>query len=147
MSATDDTALRTPAWIMHGITGSEPAVLELARGRLALTTEEGRVFEATLADVSDVTFPWYYFGGGAKLTVGGREYRLSFVRPNGARDTSARLLQRLNFGGAVGVAVDAVALYEAGRKFHDAAVGRRAGKAWKAALAEAMSAGRSGGVS
>jgi hypothetical protein len=42
------------------------------------------LFVAELGDVSDLRFPWYYFGGGLKMKVLGEKYRISFVRPNGA---------------------------------------------------------------
>jgi hypothetical protein len=102
------------------MTGSTPGLLELAGGVIALTTGTGRAFEAPVADVS-VKFPWYYFGGGCKVTVpGGATHRVSFVRPNGAED----------FGGD-----SPIALLTAADKLSDIGAGRRAGKAWKAALA------------
>ena len=72
-----DVALRSPVWILVGMTVSRPALLELAGGVLALTDEEGRVFEVPVSAVTSVTFPWYYFGGGVKLTVGGTRHRIS----------------------------------------------------------------------
>lgn len=123
-----DDALRTPAWLLVGITGSTPGVLELAGGHLAFTTEGGRVFDVPLRELSNVKFPWYYFGGGAKFSVGGDDYRISFVRPNDAGDVPGRLLAGTEFGGPA-------ALLTAGRKVLDIGEGRRAGKAWKAVLA------------
>ena len=108
------------------MTGSRPGVLELADGRLGFTTDEGRVFEAALAEVTDVAFPWFYFGGGAKLTVAGTRHRLSFVRPNGA-EVAARLVE----GGRVRRRVGLLVVHE---KLRDIGDGRKAGKAWKAAL-------------
>lgn len=122
-------SLRTPAWQLVGLTGNRPGVLELAGGRLAFTTTEGRVFEAALADVTDVVFPWFYFGGGMKVTVAGTRHRLSFVRPNGADDVPARLVD-----GTADVAGGALALLTAHEKLRDIGEGRAAGKAWKAAL-------------
>lgn len=130
MNTPSVTSLRTPAWLLIGMTGSKPGVLELAGGRLGFTTEEGRVFEAPLAEVTDVAFPWFYFGGGAQLTVGGAKHRLSFVKPNGAEVVSARLVQGA-IGGAVG---GAFALMTAQEKVSDIGDGRKAGKAWKAVL-------------
>ncbi len=124
--ATD--SLLTPAWLLKGLTGSVPGVLELESGRLAFTTEEGRVFEAPLAEIRDVVFPWYYFGGGAKLTVNGERYRLSFVRPNDASDVPGRLLAGAGSAGA------ALGLLTVGRKIRDIGSGRAAGKAWKELL-------------
>jgi hypothetical protein len=118
--------LRTPAWQMVGITVSVPGVLELADGRLGFTTVEGRVFEAPLAEVSDVVFPWYYFGGGVKLRVGGEQVRISFVRPNDATDVPGRVLAGEGDAGA--------ALLTVGRKVDDIGQGRAAGSAWRAIL-------------
>lgn len=126
MDARTPVALRTPAWLLVGLTGHRPGVLELAAGRLAFTGEEGRVFEAPLAAVEDVVFPWFYFGGGVKLTVAGTRHRVSFVRPNGAEAVPPRLLEGAEGG--------ALALLTAHEKLRDIGEGRAAGKAWKAAL-------------
>jgi hypothetical protein len=126
---TEPVSLRTPAWLLVGLFGNRPGVLALADGRLTFDTEEGRVFDAPLAEVTAVTYPWYYFGGGMKVTVAGTRYRLSFVRPNGAEDIPTRLLGPLD---------DLQGLLIAGRKFADVRSGRQAGKAWKAALAAAL---------
>ncbi len=129
MTAPAPRFLRTPAWLLVGLTGSRPGVLELADGRLAFTAEDGRVFEAARRDITDVVFPWFYFGGGVKLTVAGTRHRLSFVRPNGAEDVPARLVD-----GTADVAGGALALLTAHEKLRDIGEGRAAGKAWKAAL-------------
>lgn len=87
---------------MKGATGSTQGVLELADGRLSFTATEhyrgaglrsdgrvdegGQLFEAPLSEVSEVRWPWYYFGGGVKLKIGDQKYRLSFVKP-GVRET------------------------------------------------------------
>src|SRR5687767_3377807 len=84
--------LRTAAWMLVGLTGNVPGVLELSRGRLSFRTEEGAAFDVPLSEVTGVKFPWWWFGGGAKVTAAGTAYRLSFVRPNGAEDVPARLL-------------------------------------------------------
>lgn len=118
--------LRSEVWLLVGMTGSRPGLLELSGGVLAFTAEEGRVFEAKRADVTDVAFPWFYFGGGMKLTVAGTRHRISFVRPNGAEVASARLLEAVGGG--------ALALLTVNQKITDIGDGRRAGKAWKAAL-------------
>ncbi|HYE19318.1 MAG TPA: hypothetical protein VEA69_12790 [Tepidisphaeraceae bacterium] len=128
------TELRTPAWLMIGMTGSAPGVLELAGGRIAFTGEEGRAFEAAVGDVT-AKFPWYYFGGGCKLAAGGQAIRVSFVRPNGGADVPGQLLARTAGEGLGAVAGGAAALLTAGRKVRDIGEGRKAGKAWRAALA------------
>jgi hypothetical protein len=71
--------LRSPAWRLHGLLGSEPVVPYCAEGVLAHTTEAGPQFEFPLCEVTGVTSPWYYFGEGVKPRVGGRLYGLSFV--------------------------------------------------------------------
>ena len=124
--ASTETTLRTPVWLLVGMTGSRPGILELVDGRIAFTGEEGRVFEAPLAQTSGLSFPWFYFGGGMKVTVKGVAHRISFVRPNGAEVVSARLLEFVGAG--------PLALLSVQRKIADIGEGRRAGKAWKAAL-------------
>jgi hypothetical protein len=81
--ATDE--VETEAWLLRGITGSIPGILSLANGRFTFVTGDGQaVFDAPVSDVADVKVPWYYFGGGMKLSVGTERYRLSFVRPTAA---------------------------------------------------------------
>jgi hypothetical protein len=121
--------LRTPAWLLTGI-ANKPGVLELGRGRHAFTAGDGRVFEAALADVTNINFPWYYFGGGVKLQVDRHKYRISFVRPNGGDYAAGRLLA--DTGGVAGAAAG---LLTAGLTVRDIGSGRQAGKAWRAALA------------
>ncbi len=123
---TDDV-LCTPAWLLVGMTRSVPGILELADGHLAFTTEEGRVFDVPLSEVSNVNFPWYYFGGGVKFNIAADKHRLSFVRPNDASDIPDRLLAGTESGAPA-------ALLTAGRKVSDIGEGRRAGKAWKSVL-------------
>ena len=108
--------LLTPAWRLLGLTGSESGVLTLDEGRLSFRTDDGVTFDVPLADVADVTVPWFYFGGGLKLTAGGEPYRFSFVRPNAAPPVSDHLLPEGTSGWAWIVA------------------GRKAGAAWKEAL-------------
>ena len=124
--STSAPRLRTPVWLLQGMTGSRPGLLELSDGVIAFTAEEGRVFETRLTEATDVAFPWFYFGGGMKLTVDGTRHRISFVRPNGAEVVDARLFEGLGAG--------ALALLTVNGKIADIGEGRRAGKAWKAAL-------------
>ncbi len=77
-----DDALFTSVWLLTGITGSVFGHLTFANGRIAFTTNDGCVFNVPLSEVSDVEFPWYYFGGGVKFRIGADSYRLSFVQPN-----------------------------------------------------------------
>jgi hypothetical protein len=125
-------ALRTRVWVLHGLFSSEAALLELAHGRLALTTGKGRVFELPLSEVEvkDVSFPWYYFGGGAKLKIVDAQYRVSFVRPNDAAD---------QVGSADGVIGASLELLTLGSKINDIGEGRAAARAWKAVLLDPAS--------
>lgn len=111
---TGSTRLRTAAWLLRG-TRSVPGELALSGGTLRFTAhgrgnlsrsglrglerrvgraglaerlvagERSVVFEAPLAEVRDVRFPWYYFSGGVKLTVGGVRYRLGFDQPSNTK--------------------------------------------------------------
>ena len=118
-----DQSFASEAWRMVGLTRSLPGVLELARGRLRFIDEDGVRFEATLDDLSGITFPWYYFGGGMKLTVHGNRYRLAFVRPNDADDVADRLASRIGDDGA--------ALRQVVVKVTDIRDGRAIGKRWR----------------
>jgi hypothetical protein len=92
--ATPGAELRTPAWLLRGpAAGNVVGVLALANGRLSFTGPRGTLFDASLPEVSEVSFPWYYFNGGLKLTVGGMHYRVSFLEPAGARSELVALLR------------------------------------------------------
>jgi hypothetical protein len=107
------------------MTVSIPALLELENGRLRCVTEERIAFDAALSEVTDVVFPWFYFGGGVKLQAAGTPFRLSFVVPNGAEYASARLLADLGNAGS---------LLLVGSKANDIASGREAGRRWRELL-------------
>lgn len=124
-----DQQLRTAVWLLIGMSGSTPGMLELSGGQIAFTTEEGRAFQAPLADIS-VKYPWYYFGGGCKITIADKTHRISFVRPNNAVDLSDGMLAGQSETGVGG----AIALLTAGEKLRDIGKGRKAGKIWKEAL-------------
>lgn len=93
------------------MTQSEPGVLAHSDGRLRYRTEAGVRFDVPLSSVSNVVFPWYYFGGGVKLVANGEAYRFSFVTPNDATFSPQT--------GSVPVGI---------------AAGRRAGAEWKQLL-------------
>jgi hypothetical protein len=115
--------LCTKAWLLVGMTRSIPGVLELDGGRLILTTEQEQVFDVSLTEVTEIRFPWYYFGGGLKLQIGAEGFRLSFVQPDDANDVPLHLLDGRKFN-------EGKAFSSAGEIFD----GRRVGKAWKSAL-------------
>lgn len=73
--------LTVSAWLMKGITQSLPGTLEFYRDRIRFTVEDLQVFDAALTNIQNISFPFYYFGGGMKITVGGEQYRISFVEP------------------------------------------------------------------
>jgi hypothetical protein len=122
-------SIRTEAWLLKGITGTEPGELKLVRDRLTLKTRKGTMFDVPLSQVSKVRFPWYYFSGGLKLWIEGKSWRITFVRPNqqGGGFDSARTDEALG--------ADLFAGADAARGFSELSRGRSAGKAWKAALA------------
>ena len=69
------------------MTGSVAGELTLTQGRLVFETHDGRrLLDASLAEISAVKFPWYYFSGGMKLRIGTDSYRLSFARPGNVPD-------------------------------------------------------------
>jgi hypothetical protein len=119
------TSFVSDAWILEGLTVSVPALLQLHDGRLRCVTVDGVAFDVALGDITNVVFPWYYFGGGLKLRAAGVPFRLSFVVPNGAEYASARLLADQG---------DAGSLLLVGSKIHDIASGRAAGQRWRELL-------------
>jgi hypothetical protein len=107
------------AWRLIGTLRTEAGWLDLTAGRLRYTSELGAMFDVRLDEVTDVVWPWYYFGGGVKLTAQGDRYRFSFVLPNGAEYPTARLDAAIGDPGAFAIAV---------QKGNDIASGRDAGK-------------------
>jgi hypothetical protein len=112
------TNLKTPVWELHGLTGSEPGLLALTDGKLSFETEKGLRFEAPLAEITDVRWPWYSFSAALNLTAKGVKYRFSFARPNGA-------------GAAWRPAAAAQGVFDLGSAIQN-------GKTWKAELAQQM---------
>lgn len=76
------TVPRTRAYRLLGWTRHEAGWLELARGRLVWTADNGTGWDAPLAEVADVRVPWYYALGGIRMSVRREPYRFSFVQPN-----------------------------------------------------------------
>lgn len=111
----NDHKFCTVAWLLVGLTRSEPGTLKYEDGRLTFTDEENRcIFDVSLAEITNVNFPWHYFGAGLKMRIGATEYRLSFIEPE-------------NDGN--------IGLYAYGiRKDVSDLTGRKAGKAWKSIL-------------
>jgi hypothetical protein len=105
--------MRSPAWLLSGLTGSVAGELELTRGRFIFETRDGRrIIDAPLGELTAVTFPWCYFDGGMRVRIGAETDRLSFARLANLPDHS-------------GEAADAGDIRSA----------RRFGAVWKSALA------------
>ncbi len=97
--------MRTRVWRLKGLTGSEAGTLSLNNARLTYKPDDGNWagFDAPIAEVSEVVFPWHYFSGGFKMTYRGDRYRFSFVEPHnenadisGGRDAGKRWKVALN---------------------------------------------------
>jgi hypothetical protein len=112
------------AWLLVGLTRSVFGHLRWD-GRLRFTSVDGKVFDVAPDQLSSVNFPWYYFGGGVKLTAGGSRYRLSFVKPNGAEYALTR---------GAAAAGNPIALLGAAAKIRDVGSGRRVGRRWREIL-------------
>jgi len=125
----DARVLRTPVWLLMGLTRSVPAALQVAGDRIMLATSSCPLFDVRLQQIRDVRYPWWWFGGGVKLMVGRRPYRISFVRPNDGSDAVTRLVaSRLAAAGGP------AALQHAASKLRDVRHGRAMGRAWRALL-------------
>jgi len=127
MEPSTTTGFESVAWVLKGITGSESAgLLRLKDDRLTLIGENGTAFDVPVTEVSDVSFPWFSFSGGMKLTAAGEKYRLSFVKPNNQNSYVAGRAANEIVPGAGMVAVADIA--------GDIRKGRSAGKEWKRLL-------------
>lgn len=76
------TSISTPVWRLTGLRDSEPGTLSLSNGRLSYIEDDSPRFDVPIDEISGITFPWYYFGGGFKFCVRGEEYRFSLVEPH-----------------------------------------------------------------
>lgn len=130
MSKISET-FASPAWLLHGITGTSSGRLSLTGDVLSYREERKLIFTTRLRHVERMVFPWYYFGGGVKLRIGGKWYRLSFVVPNG---------EEVAVGRAHGEAGSPKALLFAWDKLQDVSEGRALGREWR----ELLEQGRSG---
>ena len=154
---TTDLVLRNRAWLRFGVIGSLPGIVELAHGRLAFTAVEPgtlwpfqlrklerfvqragvaekldrgepcELFSASLAEVSEVSFPWYTFDVAMNLNIGDKTYRLSFIQPQNTKLPKPRPDASLE-----GVAEVVKTFVEMKNEITDA---RTVGRAWKEALA------------
>ena len=123
------------AWLLIGTFRTAAGWLDLTAGRLRFSTPDKVLFDVPLAEVTDVDWPWYYFGGGVKLSAAGERYRFSFVLPNGAEYPAAR---------AAAAAGDPAALAIVWDKASDIGAGRDVGKEWRRRLEAAARAAAAG---
>ncbi len=87
--------LISKAWNMRMLNQAwDAGVLLATEGRVCFMTRSGPLFEADKQDVK-ATWPWYYFGGGVHLTVGGKGYRIYFTPPQGADFDLSDFMQAL----------------------------------------------------
>ena len=119
------------AWLLIGTFRTAAGWLDLTAGRLRFSTPDQIVFDVQIDQVTDVVWPWYYFGGGVKLRAAGEPYRLSFVLPNGAEYPTARLATE---------AGDPASLAIVWSKASDIGAGRDVGKEWRQRLEAAVPA-------
>ena len=113
------------AWLLIGTFRTAAGWLDLTAGRLRFSTPDKVVFDVPLAEVTDVVWPWYYFGGGVKLSAAGERYRLSFVLPNGAEYPAAREAADTGDPASLAIVWD---------KASDIGAGRDLGKEWRRRL-------------
>lgn len=69
-------------WRMIGISGSEAGTLRLTKDSFSFVGERGTRFDVRHDVITVVKFPWHYFGGGMKVTIGNETYRFSFLEPH-----------------------------------------------------------------
>lgn len=129
-SAPSDLSTRrvhhgSPAWLLAGL-GHRAGVLVLRAGRLAFLGDDGVVFDEPLREVRDLTFPWYWFGGGFRAEIAGTRRKVSLVRPQGAPAPTVRVLDLAG--------LDGLDLLTAAGSLYDAAAGRRRARTWRALL-------------
>jgi len=123
-------ALVSPAWLIGGLR-NVPGWLGAGGGRLTFVSDTP-VFDVPLPDVTDVSWPWHWFGGGLKLAAAGQRFKITFVRPNGmpAPDPSLLATSVGVFGLLTGTWHDIHAL----QGVADIGTGRAAGAKWKQVL-------------
>ena len=122
--------LVSPAWLIGGLR-NVPGYLGTGHGRLTFVSDTP-VFDVPLAEVTDVRWPWHWFGGGVKLTAAGSPYKITFVRPNGMPAPDPSVL-------ATGVGVFALLSgtwhdVHALQGLADIGTGRAAGARWRQVL-------------
>ncbi|MEX0659837.1 MAG: hypothetical protein WD080_11945 [Egibacteraceae bacterium] len=125
-------SLATAAWVLVGMTRNVPGILATDGQRLTFASAEEVLLDSPMEEISEVVFPWYYFGGGCKLRVGDERIRLSFVRPNNAPDATDTTLNAAR--DRVLGSLPGGQLHRAVGSLRDIGKGRAAGKAWRSVL-------------
>ena len=88
--------LFTPAWLMKGMTQSLPGILYFDGQKFGFEAEDEKLsFSCSVTELTDIKFPWYYFGGGFKANAQNKAFRMSLVRPNGAEQVSKRVITKV----------------------------------------------------
>ena len=124
-------SLHSGAWLLLGFSGSEPGTLTLSQGRLRFDTEAGScTWDTALKEIDRLEFPWYYFGGGMKVKIGRKRYRVSFIRPN----TGSYISESDLVGTLPGVKSRPGMPTHLGETVNSMGLARRIGKAWKQVL-------------
>jgi hypothetical protein len=143
-------------WLLMGLTGSTPGVLQLSDGRLSLVAhgsgaltlgqlrdlegctgmkglterlkngEQVEIFNVPVDEIKSVDFPWYYFNGGMVIEVRTGRYRLSFLQPQNTKLPIAHHPEN--------AAEARKSIVEIGNLLGDIGDGRTVGKAWRDAL-------------
>jgi hypothetical protein len=123
-------ALVSPAWLIGGLR-NVPGYLATAQGGLTFVSDTP-VFDVPLAQVTDVSWPWWWFGGGVRLTAAGQRWKITFVRPNGMPPPHPSMLETGVgvFGLLTGTWHDVYAM----RGLADVRSGRAAGRRWREVL-------------
>ena len=75
--------IESEAWLLVGMTRSLAGWMVLEDECIAFADEDGQVhFSTPLAQIERAWSPWYYFGGGLKLRIDGKTFRITLTRPN-----------------------------------------------------------------
>lgn len=75
--------LISKVWHLHSLFGSStPGVLLYKNAQVIFITEEGVQFQAPLADLTHIKWPFLRMGMGFDAEVYGNKYKFSFAKPN-----------------------------------------------------------------
>jgi len=121
--------LVTKVWQMGGLLSTPiPGLLILSDGHISFVTAEGEQFGVPVAELKDVKWPFLQFGLGFNTTVNNKQYKFTFMKPNGAADIDSSAIDGLTAFSRIGRGIDAIAtLSKWGSN-------KQAAKQWKAVL-------------